>query len=133
MTTTTTDSTDRAYERERITDLCTALYRISLAGARAKLRLTAAEARLILDACNGLWLTEEILGQHLRAEVQDAIRLNGHDEKWGVDGKSLVARLRELPLPLTAAVEIWIAEFWAGDYNDDAFEAAHLARLVEAP
>lgn len=131
--TTSTDSTDRAYDRARIDALSTALYRISLAGARAKLHLAAAEARLILDACNGLWLTEEILGQHLRAEVQDAIRLNGADEKWGVDGKSLVARLRELPLPLTAAVEIWIAEFWAGDYNDDAFEAAHLARLTEAP
>lgn len=108
-----------------------ALYRLSLRAAAQRLALSAAEARAILDACNGLHLLDELLGQHLRAEVQDAIELNGLDEKWQIDGKALVRRLRELPQPLTAAVESWTADFWASErLNDETWESEHLALLV---
>ncbi|MCL2450292.1 MAG: hypothetical protein FWD17_15200 [Polyangiaceae bacterium] len=112
------------------------LYSLSLHAAADRLALTPNEARCILDACNGLYLHEGLLGQHLRHEVQDAVRLNHLDDKWQVNGRSLIERLRELPRPLTAAVELWIADFWASEkLNDVGWEKEHLALLVkeEAP
>lgn len=109
------------------------IFRASLHAAAKRLSLTRREASAILDVMNGVWLEPELAGQHLRAEVQDGIALNGLDQKWEVDGRSLVSRLRELPLPLSAAVELWAAEFWNGAYNDPDFERAHLARMVKEP
>ncbi len=109
------------------------IYRISLAVAANKLRASLPEARAILDACNGLRLTPEILGQHLRAEVMNAIELEGIDRKWGIDGRSLVKRLRELPVTLSIAVEVWTAEFWGSDRrHEETFEIEHLALLVRS-
>jgi len=109
------------------------LYLVSLRAAAKRLALSEREAKLVLDACNGLWLTGDLMGQHLRAEVHDAIDLNRLDEKWAVDGRSLVSRLRDLPLPLTAAVEIWIADFWSSEkLNDETWERDHLALVVQS-
>jgi hypothetical protein len=116
-----------------------ALYRMLLADAASRLELEPAEAKLILDACNGLHLLTEIdgsgglLGQHLRLEVQDSISLNQLDTKWHVDGRSLVRRLRDLPRTLSGAVETWVSEFWGGEYNDETFEREHIALLTGRP
>ena len=53
------------------------------------------EASLILDALNGTLLDEHTY-RLLWAEVDDAIRLDGLDEKWGVHAGELVTRLRNL-------------------------------------
>ena len=57
------------------------------------LGLSRNEACAVCDAANGLIL-DESSWQSLWAEVADAIRLDGLDEKWEIDGTGLVARLR---------------------------------------
>jgi hypothetical protein len=106
------------------------LYELALREAKQRLRLHADEARCILDACNGQ--LSDPLGQRLRVEVQDAIRVNGLDRKWNVDGRSLASRLRGMPRALTAAVQIWIADFWwSGRVNDAGWVREHIALLVD--
>lgn len=81
--------------------------------------LTTAEACLICDVMNGT-MPEPYSTACLWAEVEDGIRLNKMDEKWGVDGPALVERLRALT-PLQALALIDAAErFWAGDLTEDA-------------
>jgi hypothetical protein len=58
-------------------------------------RFTEPEASLLLDALNGV-LLDEYTYRLLWAEVDDAIRLDGLDRKWGVHGGELVTRLRNL-------------------------------------
>ena len=112
-------------------ELLEALYRVALDGAAKRLALTKPEAMLILDVFNGLLLTGGILGQHARAEIQDAIRLDQVDRKWDVNGRSLVERLRELPLTLSAALDLGAADFWGSHERDDeGWERAHLGLLV---
>jgi hypothetical protein len=71
--------------------------------------LTEAEASLVVDACNGI-LFESWSVSLLSAIVDNAIRLEGLADKWGVDGPALlVERLRGLSycqsLTLVDAVE----------------------------
>jgi hypothetical protein len=57
--------------------------------------LTEAEERAVMDATLSWSITPET-AQYLWAEVEDAIRLEGLDRKWGVDGQALVEKLRGL-------------------------------------
>jgi hypothetical protein len=56
---------------------------------------TEGEASLIVDACNG-WFVEPHTAPLLWAQVDDAIRDEGLDQKWGVDGAAVVTLLRAL-------------------------------------
>jgi len=114
-----------------------ALYLTVLSDLRG--RFTEAEARLILDALNGLLLTPRLVGSHLELEVHDAVKLNGLDEKGEVDGKALLTKLRALTRFDRAVIEMWARAFWvggdreqypAGRYNDADFEQRHIAMLV---
>lgn len=109
-----------------------------LGDAAGKLQLSEPEAKAILDACNGLHLTAALAGQHLELELQDADRLNGLGERWGVD-PDFLDRIHLLSRGERWAVELWCAAFWVagsaerfpgGRYNDPDFERAHLALLV---
>jgi hypothetical protein len=48
-------------------------------------------------------------------EVPDAIRLNGDDEKWGVDGPRLVDRLRAATYAELLALVDLAERFWMRD------------------
>ena len=84
---------------------------------RALPTFTEPEASLIVDACNG-WLIEPHTAPLLWAEVDDAIRMDGLAEKWGVDGASLVARLRALT-PFESLAVADAAERFRLAPNDD--------------
>jgi hypothetical protein len=110
-------------------------------------RLSRKEASLVLDAMNGfLWTVEGPLGlmigsgdPELRSqyvsglvlEVADAIRLNGYDEKWEVDGKELVEKLRRFDRLTTLALVDWCALMWR-NCNDNDFWEEELSRFNEA-
>src|SRR5687768_2541734 len=64
------------------------LYQRALAEIRG--RFSNAEAKLILDALNGLLLTPGIAGQHLAIEVQDSITLNSYHTKWDVNPERIM-------------------------------------------
>ena len=64
-----------------------------------------AEVMLLCDALNGVIITPETVSL-LADEVEAAIREDRLDEKWQIDGKEFVARLRALNrLEATAVVD----------------------------
>ena len=63
--------------------------------ALRRLDLTVDEACLIVDAMNGT-IHDERTSLMFSFGVEDAIQLDGLDEKWGVDGKALMDKLSTL-------------------------------------
>ena len=81
-----------------------------------------AEAMLIVDAMNGIIL-EPMTIQLLWANVADAIELDGLDQKWHVDGKSLIQRLRGLSRVEHMALFDAIERAWnSATYRIDSME-----------
>ena len=83
--------------------------------------LTRGEASAIADVCNGWW-TDDLIDrpsyEYLWAELDDGCRLNGLDEKWGIDRHAFVARIRDLPSLHRAALVDAAARFWAAVSGD---------------
>ena len=72
---------------------------------------SAAEGAVILDALNGTLLADR--PETLAASVEDAMRLDGLAEKWGVDAGGLSEKLRSLtPLEFHAIADR-AETFWA--------------------
>lgn len=63
--------------------------------ALREVELTTGEACLVVDVLNGS-LMDANTARLLWASVEDGIRLDGLAEKWGVDGKALVEKLKGL-------------------------------------
>lgn len=78
--------------------------------AIAARELSVDQVALVADALNGTWMQADTI-HLLYAEVEDAIKLDGLDTKWGVDGRWLIARLRSLPDHVTAALVDAIERF----------------------
>jgi hypothetical protein len=77
----------------------------------ARLALAEAEENLLRDALNGVWL-DETSWAYLALEIEDAVRLDALDRKWGVDGAALLARLHALCPGQLAALADAIERFW---------------------
>lgn len=83
---------------------------------RRRLDLSEAEWHLIADATNGtIWEPYSI--PLLWAEIDDAIKLDGLDKKWAVDGPALVAKLRGLDLAGKVAIIDAVERFWRAAPN----------------
>lgn len=87
-------------------------YHVLASDLRA-VNLTEGEASLICDACNGTAFVDNRSISMLWAEIDDAIRLDGLDDKWHVDGPALVEKLRTLTWGQTAAIVDAVERFWA--------------------
>jgi hypothetical protein len=97
-----------------------------------KMKLTQNEKLLIADALNGCSIVLEVdhpeLGptltpswsSRLALEVYDAIRISRLDQKWDVDGESLLQKLTELGQADCELLLRRIAEVWRR--NDENFE-----------
>lgn len=103
-----------------------ARYYAILAHELARLPLSEAEASLIVDALNGTLIEPHTAGL-IWASVDDAIRGDGLDRKWAVDGPALVSKLRDLPLAASLALADAVERFWA---QAGEGEQAMLDRLV---
>lgn len=99
-----------------------------LAAELRQVRLTEAEACLICDALNGTIMIDSGSISMLWAEIDDAIRLDGLDTKWGVTRESygfhgssedtihpFVNKLRNLTATQTAAVVDAVERWWSRD------------------
>lgn len=73
--------------------------------------LTYKEACLIVDTLNGV-LMDANSARLLWAEIEDACRLDGADNKWEVDGTALVEKLKKLPLMHCMALVDAAECFW---------------------
>ena len=80
--------------------------------------LAPREWRLVMDALNGTimdWFGSSFgsSGRTLAAiQVEDAIRLNGLDRKWDVDGTALVTKLRSLTYGQALALSDFVERWW---------------------
>ena len=92
----------------------------------ARKSLTENEACLILDTLNGTWTggfpggceAARWAQNALIWEVSDAIRLNGYDKKWEIDGPALVSKLQAMDGLARLALADWARRMWA-DYEDN--------------
>lgn len=73
--------------------------------------LSEGEASLIVDVVNGT-IFDPVSVRYLWEDVADGIELDGLDEKWDVDGASLVAKLRGLTYTQTVAIIEAAERFW---------------------
>lgn len=105
---------------EYVLDAFPALYRYTLDGLRGK--FVQPELMLMIDVCNGLWLTPRMAGQHLSAQVADGIALDKLDEKWNIDGAELNGKIAGLSIFEAACLELWVQAFWAQDSQDNIEE-----------
>jgi hypothetical protein len=89
--------------------------------------LTVGEANAIADACNGwaAWDTPHT-PDYLWVELDDAIRLDGHDAKWGI-GADFGQRLRALTAIQRYALVDAAERFWQSQSREigDFFKLAH--------
>lgn len=112
-------------------------YYLILADALAGVRLEESEASLICDALNGCYLDDYVspvtpsrARVSLTAEVEDHIRLNGADEKWSVDARLLLAKLRDLSAIECLAVWDAAARAWRAWGEDSGADTATTLREV---
>ncbi|HYE76048.1 MAG TPA: hypothetical protein VEF04_22065, partial [Blastocatellia bacterium] len=71
-------------------------YYALLKRARMRLRelLSDGELALIIDVCNGWWKSNPEDALALWHNVYDGIEMDGLDQKWKIDGKALVRKLK---------------------------------------
>jgi thiol-disulfide isomerase/thioredoxin len=77
--------------------------------------LTEAQWCAVCDALNGYWIDGGDSGAGVRlawAEIEDADRLDGLGEKWGVDAHALAVQLRDSTAGQQVAVAEIVQRFW---------------------
>lgn len=74
--------------------------------------LALAEAQLIIDALNGS-IFDAQSAPMLWANIEDACKLDGIDDKWGVDGPALVEKLHGLSAFHCMALIDGSERFWS--------------------
>lgn len=82
------------------------------ADALRSVNLSHAEALALCDVLNGTFM-DETTARLLWAEVEDACRMEGLADKWGIDGPALVAKLKAMSLVqcmaiIDAATRAWL-------------------------
>lgn len=91
-----------------------ARYLAILNRAKTELRgqFSREECGLILDACNGVAFMDTISIQLLPENIVDAIDMDGLDKKWGVEGSSLVQKMRTMTYADKVAAVDAISVWW---------------------
>ncbi len=113
-------------------------YRDLLRRGLADLALTRGEACLICDALNGTMLFAA-LDEHdgtymfIPAEIADSIHLDGTDEKWGVDGEALGAKLAAASPAALCAIADACERFWERPERDTDELLREVGLLQEKP
>lgn len=89
-------------------------YYALLQDAEAELNFDVDELNCIYDVFNGTWFEATSAEPGLRFGLEDAFTLTpGYAEKWGVDGKALIAKVRELSPLQSWALVTKIERFWS--------------------
>lgn len=104
-----------------------AMYRRSL----IQTNLAVDEACLIVDALNGN-LMDANAARLLWASIEDAVKLDGLDKKWSVNGPELIQKLQRLNELQCMAIVDAAERFWEGPYRDaDVREAVKQVFYVQ--
>lgn len=97
-----------------------ALYAHGLAALKGV--FTVGELHLIIDVMNGVFLMGGLIGQHITADCEDGITLNGLDKKWKIDAAEFLKKLHARNILELAALEIWAHGYWV-NFEDVKIEA----------
>lgn len=104
-------------------------YHALLRDARRPLRdqFSRAELMLIVDSCNGT-LFEPSTVCALPFNIEDSISLDRLDEKWGVDGSALLAKLQALSPVQTQSLVDAVERFWTNHerYSGDGSDVSDI-------
>jgi hypothetical protein len=100
---------------------------------RSAPRLSPQAWCLLFDALNGFWLQPASMGvRGIPMEVEDGIGMDGLDEKWGVDGEGLKARLADASFAELVAIADAAERFWA-HHRDLPGEPAEIVAALNLP
>lgn len=101
-------------------------YLALLAHARRELRetLSDAETGLILDTLNGTALFDARSPMSIPLEIHDSIVLNRADEKWGIDGAALKAKVNAMSPAELYAIADMAGRWWKRVSDDESVEPA---------
>lgn len=91
---------------------------------------SVAEASAIVDACNGTFWDSSNLFDGLALGLEDAISGDQLDQKWGIDGERLLAKLRALEPVQHLAIVDAIERFWNADRSRDREDILREVGLV---
>jgi hypothetical protein len=94
-------------------------------------KFSLSEALLMADALNGVLL--DAWTKHLLwLSIEDAIRTDDLDRKWGVDGDALVERLRSLTPIEQGMIAYRVQQVWENEayYADSLIERVKAVGLV---
>jgi hypothetical protein len=97
---------------EYILNAWPALFRRTIHGLKREFE--RGELKLMVDIFNASILTPGIAGQHLIANCEDGIELDGLDKKWEIDKKKFLEKIHSLTIFEAACLEIWANGFWYG-------------------
>lgn len=84
---------------------------------RLTLNFNENEYLLIMEALKGTLFNADVAGM-IWAEVEDGIRMDHLDSKWGVDADGLIRRLRTLSLIQNLALADVAERFWSLQEED---------------
>lgn len=79
--------------------------------ALSEISLSIPEACLIVDALNGV-IMDTITAPLLWAQIEEAVRTDGLDKKWEIDGEKLITKLKSLNITQSLAVIDAAERFW---------------------
>jgi len=118
---------------EYVLDMTPPLYSRTL--DRLKGRFTGGELSLMIDVFNSTALTPQLAGQHLTKQCVDGMALDKLDEKWEVDKKGFIEKLKSLTIFEAACLEIWANGFWYGGWHPEGIYGAgeleeYISRLL---
>lgn len=76
--------------------------------------LTEGELLMVLDVMNGTIVTPGLEGRCVVINVEDSFIIypGMYEEKWGVDKKVMLEKLRAMPADWLVLIEKWATDYW---------------------
>ena len=104
-------------------------YFLVLSRARASMRgiFTESELSLMIDASNGV-IYQAWSIPYFVAGIEDAINLYGIDEKWKVDGTSLLAKILDLDAASIFALVDSMERYWCAIGQGESLQYTDLLK-----
>jgi hypothetical protein len=107
------------------------LYRELCREVRERMGLSEADVMLCMDALGSAVIKPGTIGQHVEADVDDGIRMDGLVAKWKTDGPAaLRAKLHQASVGHLAAIEITALRWWGAVTARDEAEQARLVSML---
>ncbi len=113
-------------------------YLVDVTLARMRGRFSRGELMMMVDVLNGhqaviSYMSHGTTGHHIGLSIMDSFEIYPglYEEKWGVGKDTFLDKLRACTRWELACLELWIAGFWNGRFNEEKFMEDWLNILLE--